>query len=80
MNDTNLKIEYFIKSKLAEKGLKLKDCAEILKMSPQNLTQKLKRNTLTYNEALKVAAALGYKIEWLKDYSIHNSHLSFNDT
>ncbi|MEC9490881.1 MAG: LLM class flavin-dependent oxidoreductase [Halanaerobiales bacterium] len=32
----------------------------------QNLSNKLSRGSLRYNEAEKIAAALGYKIEWIK--------------
>jgi len=32
----------------------------------QNLSNKLSRGSLRYNEAEKIAAALGYKIEWTK--------------
>lgn len=32
----------------------------------QNLSNKLSRGSLRYNEAEKIAAALGYKIEWVK--------------
>lgn len=33
----------------------------------QNLSNKLKRGTLRYSEALEIAAVLGYKIEWLEE-------------
>ncbi len=34
--------------------------------TPQNLSNKLSRGTLKYSEALEIADALGYKIEWIK--------------
>ena len=34
--------------------------------SIQNLSNKLSRGSLRYNEAEKIAAVLGYKIEWIK--------------
>ncbi len=57
-----------IKTLLAQENIKLKDLAQILeektnkKCSPNALTQKLRRGTLTYNETLLIADILGYNI------------------
>ena len=40
--------------------------AEELNLVPQNLSQRVKRGTITYDEALEFADKLGYKIEWVK--------------
>lgn len=61
-----MKVEYLIKSKLAEQGLSSRKLAEMLETSPQNLTQKFKRGSLNYDEVVKIADLLGYRIEWNK--------------
>lgn len=53
-----------IKTLLAQKGLKLKDLAEKLGCTPNSLTQRLGRGSITYNEMLIIADILGYKIHF----------------
>lgn len=61
-----------IKTLLAQEGLMLKELAEILsqktgkKCTPDSLSQKLRRGSLTYNETLLIAELLGYRIEFVK--------------
>jgi len=33
----------------------------------QNLSNKLRRGTLKYNEAVEIAEVIGYKIKWVKE-------------
>lgn len=61
-----MELEFLIKSKLAEQGLNTRKLAEMLETSPQNLTQKLKRKSLNYDEVVKIADLLGYNVEWIK--------------
>lgn len=62
-----------IKTLLAQEGLMLKELAEILsqktgkKCTPDSLSQKLRRGSLTYNETLLIAELLGYRIEFVKE-------------
>lgn len=65
-----------IKTLLAQEGLKIKDLAAIIetktrkKCSANSLSQKLGRETLTYNETLMIAELLGYKIKFVKDSNL----------
>lgn len=62
-----------IKTLLAQEGLKIKDLALMIeektgkKCSANALSQKLSRETLTYNETLMIAELLGYKIKFVKE-------------
>ena len=61
-----------VKTLLAQEGLKIKDLAAIIeertgkKCSANSLSQKLSRETLTYNEILMIAELLGYEISFNK--------------
>lgn len=61
-----MKFEFLLKGKLAENGLSMSKFAEQLGTSPQNLTQRIKRGAISYDEAVGYAEKLGYKIEWIK--------------
>lgn len=61
-----MKFEYIFKGKLAENGLSMRKFAETLNVSPENLSQKVKRGSITYDYAQEIAELLGYKIEWVK--------------
>jgi hypothetical protein len=58
--------EHFFKGKLAENGLTVAKFAEMIDTSSQNLSQRLKRGSITYDEAIKYAEKLGYCVEWKK--------------
>ena len=55
-----------LKHILLEEKKKIKDIAEMQETSIQNLSQKLKRNTIKYQEMLDIAEKLGYEIKWEK--------------
>ena len=61
-----------IKTLLAQENMKLKDLAQLLsenmekQWTPNSLSQKLRRGTLTYNETLLIAEILGYYIKFEK--------------
>lgn len=61
-----------IKTLLAQEGLKIKELAFIIeektgkKCSANSLSQKLSRETLTYNETIVIADLLGYDIVFIK--------------
>lgn len=61
-----MEFEFIFKGKLAENGLSMRKFAEQLNISPENLSQKVKRGTITYDYAQKIADLLGYEIEWKK--------------
>lgn len=61
-----MKFEFILKGKLAENGLSLSKLAVMLNTSPQNITQKVKRGSFTYDEAQEIADLLGYTIKWEK--------------
>ena len=63
----NLDFEHFLKGKLAENGLSMAKFAEMIDTSPQNLTQRLKRGSITCDEERKFAEILGYSVEWKKN-------------
>lgn len=68
--DVTEKIKNEIRSYIVKKGLSTQKLAELLnekygrKESAQNLTNKLNRGSLRYNEVLEIADVLGYKIQW----------------
>ena len=55
-----------IKGKLAENGLNLTKLAVKLGTQPQNLSNKLNRGSITYDDAQTIADILGYDIVWVK--------------
>ena len=57
-----LTFEQEFKSKLAIKGLSMRKFAEEHKIVPQNLSQRIKRGTITFDEARELFNQLGYKI------------------
>lgn len=61
-----IELEYLVKSKLAENGLNITKLAEQLEVTPQNISQRLKKGTFDYLEMCNIADILGYKIEWIK--------------
>lgn len=61
-----MKFEYIFKGKLAENGISMRKFAEKLNISPENLSQKVKRGSITYDYAQHIADLLGYEIEWVK--------------
>ncbi len=61
-----MEFEFIFKGKLAENGLSMRKFSEMIKQTPQNLTQRIKRKCITYDEAQEFADILGYKIEWVK--------------
>lgn len=62
-----MRAETIIKHILIEENIKMMDIAtHVQNTSIQNLSQKLKRNTIKYQEMLDIADFLGYEIRWLK--------------
>ena len=61
-----IKFEFLLKSKLAENGLNLAKLSDMLGVIPQNLSQKLKRGSMSYDDAQHIADLLGYDIQWIK--------------
>lgn len=61
-----MKFEFLLKGKLAENGISMSKFSEQIGTSPQNLTQRIKRGAISYDEAVDYAEKLGYKIEWIK--------------
>ena len=61
-----MKFEFILKGKLAENGLSMRKLAAMLNTSPENLHQKVKRGSLSYDEAQEIAELIGYTIEWKK--------------
>lgn len=68
----NLMVREKIKSLLAENGMTITQMANLLtektgkKCSLANLSSKLARGTLTYNDVVLLADYLEYKIEFIK--------------
>ncbi len=68
-----LEVREQIKTLLAQENIKLKDLAALIaektgkKCAPDSLSQKLRRGSLTYNEALLIAGILGYRIDFVKE-------------
>lgn len=62
-----------VKTLLAQEGIKMKDLAKKMEeisgrtYSLQNLSHRLRRGTLTYNEMLLIADILGYEISFKKN-------------
>ena len=62
----------FIKSKIILVGMTMRDVAEVLHLkygrsdSVSNLSGKLSRGSLRYDEAMEIADVLGYDIVWQK--------------
>lgn len=62
-----MRAETIIKHILIEENIKMMDIAtHVQNTSIQNLSQKLKRNTIKYQEMLDIADFLGYEIRWVK--------------
>lgn len=67
-----LRIQEQIKVLLAQESLKIKDLANLIsektgkKCTPDSISQKLRRGSLTYNETLDIAELLGYDILFKK--------------
>lgn len=61
-----MNFEFTFKGKLAENGISMRKFAERLNVSPENLSQKVKRGSITYDYAQEIADLLGYDIEWVK--------------
>ncbi len=69
----NMLVREQIKALLAQENMKMKELA--LKMqeitgknySLQNLSHRLKRGTVTYNEVLQISEILGYSIKFEKN-------------
>lgn len=65
-----IKVREQIKSLLGVKGVTMKDVAQMLSLktnknySLANLSSKLKRGTLSYNEVLMIIDFLGFEIEF----------------
>lgn len=66
----SIKVREQIKSLLAERNYKMKDLADMLSKasgkhySLANLSSKLKRGTLTYNEVVLICDILNYDIDF----------------
>lgn len=62
-----------VKVLLAQEFMTLKNLASLLgkelgkKYTPDNLSQKIRKGTLPYNEVVIIARILGYKIKFEKD-------------
>ena len=67
-----LNLRNFIKSKIILAGMTMRDVAEMLHLkygrsdSVSNLSGKLSRGSLRYDEAMEIADVLGYDIVWQK--------------
>lgn len=68
-----LHVKEQIKTLLAQENVRLKELAEMIsdytgkKCTPDALSHKLRRGSLTYNETLMIAELLGYKIKFVKE-------------
>ncbi len=68
-----LQVKEQIKTLLAQENIKMKELAKMItettgeNCSPDSLSHKLRRGTLTYNETLMIAELLGYKIKFVKE-------------
>ena len=66
----DINIHNFIRSKTVLVGMTMKDLVEMLHLkygrsdSVSNLSGKLRRGSLRYEEALEIADVLGYDIVW----------------
>jgi plasmid maintenance system antidote protein VapI len=61
-----LKFKNILKVKLAEEDKTLTSIAVKLGTQPQNLSNKLNRGSITYDDAQTIADILGYDIVWVK--------------
>jgi hypothetical protein len=67
-----LKVKEQIKVLLSQEGIKQKDLADMLSKktghiySATNLSQKLSRGSLSYNEVMEIAEILGYEVKFVK--------------
>jgi len=63
-----------IRSYIALSGCTLQNIVKVVndnrpaeeQTTPQNISNKLSRGTLKYSEAKEIAAAIGFKIEWVR--------------
>lgn len=55
-----------IKSLLAKENMTMKDVAEQMDSTIQNLSQKLRNKTIKFEEVREIANLLGYDIEFVK--------------
>ncbi|MBQ4114321.1 hypothetical protein IJD34_02835 [bacterium] len=68
-----LQVKEQVKTLLAQEDLKLKELAELItnktgqKCSPDSLSHKLRRGSMTYNEVLMITELLGYRISFTKE-------------
>ena len=68
-----LQVKEQIKTLLAQEDLMLKELAAMIsekngkKCTPDSISQKLRKGTLSYNETLMIAELLGYRIEFIKE-------------
>ena len=68
-----LKAKEQVKVLLSQEGVKQKDLAKMLSektghiYSQTNLSQKLSRGSLSYNEVMTIAEILGYDIQYIKE-------------
>lgn len=65
-----IELEFLLKSKLAEKGLNITKFAEHLGVTPQNISQRVKKGTFGYLEICEIADWLGYTIKWEKKIGV----------
>lgn len=61
-----MRAETIIKHILIEENIKMKDLAKMMNTSPQNLSQRIKRDSFKYEELEEIAELLGYEIRWVK--------------
>lgn len=55
-----------LKKTLIDENKSLSELARELNTQPQNLSNKLRRGSITYDDAQEIASLLGYEIKWLK--------------
>lgn len=58
-----MSVSEMIKQAIAAKGMRKKDVAAQMGWSPQNLTNRLKLNTIDAEEWIKLAKILGYEVQ-----------------
>lgn len=68
-----MNIEQKIKMLLGYVGISQAELARRLNTTPANLNQKIKRNTLTYEEMQEIASAVG--AVWIAEFSIDNQRI-----
>lgn len=52
-----------IKQLMQEKGVSVKELAEMLEINPQSMSNKLYRDSFSYNEVVKIADLLGCDVK-----------------